>query len=258
MDFLDIWAAMTIDITCRNLAQTCSPHLDVHSPFVQKKKKTQLKSNFYFDHRKLTASIYIFSKIKNLSLEIILWFFIRILSGLFSGWPFILGQPHQGDLWHQRKEQSGFRAAITGKKTRDCISWSWNDVSSWWGLNEVGELSRPSVTLRRRRELFFLMPRSHWPTSSGCSTKGYYICPSALRALRAIKFDTGRPRWGRGWGWGWGAADFIALLSPLCATGESSIKVCGLIKFTAVRLKRQLVLTAHLVAHVRGEGGAAN
>lgn len=52
--------------------------------------------------------------------------------------------------------------------------------------------------------------------------------------------------------------DFIALLSPLCATGESSIKVCGLIKFTAVRLKRQLVLTAHLADHVCGEGGAAD
>lgn len=55
---------------------------------------------------------------------------------------------------------------------------------------------------------------------------------------------------------GGGGGDFIALLSPLCATGESSIKVCGLIKFTAVRLKRQLVLTAHLVDHVCGEGGS--
>lgn len=54
---------------------------------------------------------------------------------------------------------------------------------------------------------------------------------------------------------GGGGADFIALLSPLCSTGESGIKVCGLIKFTAVGLKRQLVCTAHLVPRVCGAGG---
>lgn len=40
--------------------------------------------------------------------------------------------------------------------------------------------------------------------------------------------------------------DFIALLSPLCSTGELGIKVCGLIKFSAVQPKRQLVYIAHL------------
>lgn len=71
----------SIDITCRNLAQTCSPHLDVYYIFVQ--KKTQLESNFYFDHRKLTASIYIFSKIKKISLEIIFWFSLESFLGYF-------------------------------------------------------------------------------------------------------------------------------------------------------------------------------
>lgn len=52
-----------------------------------------------------------------------------------------------------------------------------------------------------------------------------------------------------------GGAHFIALLSPLCSTRESGIKVCGLIKFTAVRLKRLLVCTAHLGPHVCGAGG---
>lgn len=73
--------------------------------------------------------------------------------------------------------------------------------------------------------------------------QSYYICPSALCGLRDIKSDTWGPRWGEG-------VQAIALLSPLYSTGESAIKVCGLSKFTAVRLKRQLVCTAHLVPHV--------
>lgn len=50
-------------------------------------------------------------------------------------------------------------------------------------------------------------------------------------------------------------AEFIALPSPLCSTGELGIKVCGLIKFSAVQLKRQLVYTAHLHSWPRGAGG---
>lgn len=90
------------------------------------------------------------------------------------------------------------------------------------------------------------MPGSHYQSGRGYH-RGHYI-GQAARSLQAIRPDTYGELAERD-------KDFIALLSPLCATGEYSIKVCGLIKFSAAQLKRQLVHAAYLHRRLRGAGG---
>lgn len=71
-------ATASINITFRNLAQTCSPYLDVHYSFGVQKKKSQ--SNLNFNHQN-----YIYIYIKQLNLEISLWFSLEFFLFLPDG-----------------------------------------------------------------------------------------------------------------------------------------------------------------------------
>lgn len=107
------------DSICRHHMQ--EPCTNMFSTFrcpfsfcAKKKKQKQLDSNFYFDHRKLTASIYIFSKIKKLSLEIILWFSLESFLGYFpdglSYWGSLIREIC--DIKERNKAGSGRRREI--------------------------------------------------------------------------------------------------------------------------------------------------